>query len=175
MPSLDTPRSRWTAIALCLFALVTLCMLMGVVSPAPEQHYYPDDQDLAADYDSHAGQYATVSGTVVATDPVVIETGDGIELTIQNAERLVTDSHQLRAFGVVQPDHTIAADATLTREPWETTYMYVVSALAGLWVLTRLIRGWYFSTAEWAFVPRHDSSTPSTAQNTTPSREEQNA
>lgn len=37
-------------------------------------------------------------------------------------------------------------------------YAYVVSALAGLWVLYRLVRGWRLDTGRWGLIPREEDS-----------------
>ena len=155
MTALTTPRSRLLAIGCCLLILGGLFVWMGMAEPNPDRHNYPDDTHLTEDYDAYVGQQATVHGIVVETDPLVIETGESIRLTIVDSEAEPTEGEHLTAFGTVEPDQTIDAESSFTREPWEMAYMYGVSLLAGLWVLVRFVRRWRFSTTEWAFVPRN--------------------
>ncbi|WP_331233953.1 hypothetical protein [Natronorarus salvus] len=156
---LQSPRSRALALV-CVFALlVGLFVLSGTADPDPENHAYPDGDDLAADYDAYVGDRADVSGPVVSTDPVTIETGppgETITLEVEGVEEPVEEGQRLRAFGVVEPGGAFDAEETLVRDPWEITYMYVVSLLAGLWVLSRLLRGWRIDRAVLGLEPRDE-------------------
>ena len=159
---LRTPRSRAVALLVLFALLVGLFVLSGAGEPDPDQHAYPDGDHLALEYERYVGEQAGVSGAVVSTDPVVIETGppgEGIALTVEGVEEPVEEGQALRAFGEVQEGQVLAAEETLVREPWELAYMYVVSFLAGLWVLVRLLRGWRI---EWNAVGLEPRAEPLT-------------
>jgi hypothetical protein len=154
---LRTPSSRLLAILVLFALLFGLFVLSGASEPDPDQHAYPDGDHLALEYDTYVGEHADVSGGVVSTDPVVIETGppgEGIALTVEGVDEPVEEGQALRAFGEVQEGQVLAAEETLVREPWELAYMYVVSFLAGLWVLVRLLRGWRIEWSDLGLEPR---------------------
>ncbi|WP_124197252.1 hypothetical protein [Natrarchaeobius chitinivorans] len=45
-------------------------------------------------------------------------------------------------------------DRPPTRESWETTYMYYISWVGGIWTTIRFVQGWRFDRERLAFVPR---------------------
>ncbi|WP_122089284.1 hypothetical protein [Halalkalicoccus subterraneus] len=155
---LDSPPAR-------VLAVITLCCVLGALfvgygatTADPTRNDYPNERLLIEDPDDAIGQQVELSGAVVAVDPVVIAvenpTGDPLELRVTNVNEPVAEGEELRVFGTVESDTSIAAQRTLVREPWESSYMYVVSLLGGTWTLVRFIRGWRIDTDEWAFVQR---------------------
>lgn len=143
-----------------LLVLGVLLVANGATGYDPDRNHYPDEEPLVEDYDAYVGERVELSGAVVGVDPVVIDAetpaGDPFELRIENVDEPVNEGDRLSVFGTVEPDHTIEAERTLVREPWEIAYMYGISLLAGLWVLARFVREWRISTDEWAFVPREE-------------------
>lgn len=156
-----------------LLALVLVVALAGLLvwygalpSSDPATNHYPDEDHVAPNPDAFVGQSVVLGGHVVATDPVVIEiTHDGTtsEFTIQNANEALQTSgaplepgDRVTAFGTLTDASTLEAERSLTREPWELQYMYVVSVLGGLWVAGRFVQGWRFDRGRLAFVPRAD-------------------
>lgn len=152
--------SRLLALALLGSVLVVLLMAAGTLTPASELHHYPDTDDLSQDYAAHQGERVDVSGTVVQTDPVVIEADDDADrrptFTVTNVKEPVTVGQELRVFGTAQSDRTIAAHETVAVSPWETYYMWTVSFVAGVWVLTRFLRGWRLDRSTLSFAPREE-------------------
>ena len=71
--------ARLLTILALLLLLTTLTAWFGSINPNPQEYRYPDEDDLAANYDAHVGGRAQVSGTVVATDPVQIRISNGVE------------------------------------------------------------------------------------------------
>jgi hypothetical protein len=153
----ESPRVRAVGIALLLVVLFGLFVWMGTTEPYPD---YPDTEDLAEDYEAHVGEYAEADGTVVATDPVVIEddhpSNGTVEFVVRDVDESVEPGQEFEVFGVVEPDHTIRAEETVVRDQWEFTYMYAVSILAAVWVFTRFVRQWRFDRDAYGFVPRGD-------------------
>jgi hypothetical protein len=137
---------RLLLVCVLLLVLSGTFVAYGTLGPAPARDVYPDSRDLARDYDRYLGERASVGGTVVATDPVVIAAGDGrggtIELTVVDTRRRPAVGDDFRVYGVVRPDRTLAAKRSVVVPPWGGTYAYVVSALAGLWVLGRVVQFW---------------------------------
>jgi len=158
---MSRPRHRLLALIVLIAVLVGLLVLAGTVDPDPRENRYPGGSDLVTNYETHVGHQASVSGTVVSTDPVIIEISKGVEtahLNVENYDRPVTEGKTLGVFGTVQPEATITAQRGYTREPWEEYYMYLVSFLAGLWVLARIVTGWRLDTDTWTITPKEISS-----------------
>ncbi|WP_207225270.1 hypothetical protein [Natrinema hispanicum] len=63
----------------------------------------------------------------------------------------------MTAFGTLTAESTLAVERALTRDPAETRYMLVVSALGGLLVVGRFVRHWRVDRTALAFVPRERS------------------
>lgn len=149
--------SRLLALALLGGVLVVLLMAAGTLTPASELHHHPDADDLSQDYAAYQGERVEVSGTIVRTDPVVIEVDDADRrptLTVTNVTEPVAVGQELRVFGTARPNETIAAHETVIVSPWETYYMWTVSFVAGVWVLVRFLRGWRFDRSTLNFVSR---------------------
>ena len=163
---------RIATILVLLALLVGLMVGFGGLDPAPTQGDYPSEDELATDYAEHIGQTVHLSGVVIDTDPVVIRvdydyyaTGvrytGSYDLTIQEISSTdgVTDGDSLQVYGTVRPDHTLTAQNVVVVPPRNYAYMYTISALAGLWVLTRLIRGWRLDWATGALERRPTTET----------------
>lgn len=151
--------SRLLALALLGSVLVVLLMAAGTLTPASELHHYPNADDLSQDYAAYQGERVEVAGTIIRTDPVVIEVEDADRrptLTVTNVKEPVAVGQELRVFGTVQSNGTIAAHETVIVSPWETYYMWTVSFVAGVWVLARCLRGWRFERSTLSFAPREE-------------------
>lgn len=155
---LDSPPARAFAVLALCCVLGALFVGYGATTPDPTRNDYPNERLLIEDPDDAVGQQVELSGEVVVVDPVLIAvenpTGDPLELRVTNVDEPVAEGEELRVFGTVGPDMSIAAQRTLVREPWESSYMYAVSLLGGMWALGRFVRGWRVDTDEWAFVQR---------------------
>lgn len=155
---LESRAGRLVALCLLLGVLAVLAVWFGIPSPPdPQLGQTPTEDQLASAPDASVGQHVQVTGTVVRTDPAVVTTeyeywsGDRyrtgqLEVTITGLTTTVTPGHTLQVYGVVQPDGTIDATTSVVVPPANRQYMYGISALAGLWVLARLVRDW---TVDW--------------------------
>lgn len=150
---LDSRQGRVGIVVVLLALLVGLMIGFGAVSPNPTLGNYPAEGNLAVEYDSYLGDPVQVTGTVVQIDPVIIQddysvwTGSHyqtgtVQLTITDLSYSVTTGQTLQVYGTARPDQTIRAANSVVVPATNYLYMYGVSALAGLWVLIRLIRGW---------------------------------
>jgi hypothetical protein len=89
-----------------------------------------------------------VSAEVVSTDPLVIGREFGyreFRVRVVGIELDAEPGDTVEVFGVVEEDATIRATDGFVVPEGSTTYAYVVSGLAGLWVLGRIVRGWTLS------------------------------
>ena len=153
----DRVSLRFALIAVLLVVLAGLFVWAGTIEPDPADNNFPENEDVLDNPDQYLGQQVSIGGTVINTDPLTIETafeGETVTFTIENANPEVSNGDQLTAFGTLEPDNRITAENVVHREPWEAYYMYIVSLLAGLWVLGRLVNTWTVDTDQWTVVPR---------------------
>ncbi|WP_135366096.1 hypothetical protein [Halosimplex halophilum] len=118
----------------------------GSLGPHPDQGIPAGTGDVASGYDDYLGQQVHVYGTVVSTDPLQIR-GEStlhgpVELTVDGYDGAAQEGDVLSVYGVLRPESTVEA-IEVVRKPggsyWRTR---VLSAVAGLWVLMRLLRHW---------------------------------
>lgn len=142
---------------LCL--LGTLLVWAGTVPPDIDQHRYPGNEQIVENYDAYVGSPAQVGGTVVQTDPVVLELTHHRsmrEVTVRDVSRPIQAGDRIVVFGEIQPNDVIDSQGSTVRKPWEAIYMYLISFLGGLWVVARLLNGWRLDRDRWTIVPRED-------------------
>ena len=144
--------------ALLAVVLADLLVWAGTLSPADSPRGVPDEDEVGPNRDAYVGERVTLSGTVVGTDPLVVDieygTGESFRATLADADQSVSEGDQVSAFGTLESPSTLVAERVVVREPWELWYMYGVSFLGGLWVLVRTLRRWRFDAEQLAFVPR---------------------
>lgn len=144
---------RLSAIAVLVALLVVLLIGYGGLSPAPALGWYPSEDELAKDGNQYTDTHVVLRGTVVQTDPLVIKPqyeyyangrrhGGVLRFKVQDASGPVTPGNELLVFGSIIDAQTIRAERTRAIPASNYMYMYTVSALAGFWVLGRLIQGW---------------------------------
>lgn len=143
-----------------MVVLAGLFVWAGTVEPKPADNSYPGSEEIAENPTAHLGEYVLVGGTVTGYDPLTIEAEYGVDgtltLEIGNVENPPPVGHTLQVFGPLTDPGTVHAENTVTRAPWEATYMYVVSFLGGLWVLARLLGQWRPDRDSLSVVPRGD-------------------
>ncbi|SEU05088.1 hypothetical protein [Natrinema hispanicum] len=159
-------RSRVLAGVVLVGLLIACLVWAGATIGDLTETEYPDQADVRSEPAAYVGDQVVLGGTVVATDPVVIATrasGYG-RFTLEDADaRLKTGGAPLErgdrvtAFGTLTAESTLAVERALTRDPAETRYMLVVSALGGLLVVGRFVRHWRVDRTALAFVPRERS------------------
>ena len=149
---------RVGAAVVLVFVLAGLLVWAGTLSPADAPRDVPDEDEIGPEPEAYVGERVTLSGTVVGTDPVVIDieygTGETFTVTVDGIDNPVAAGDVVTASGRLEDSSTLTAERVIVREPWELWYMYSVSFLAGLWMLGRTLRRWRFDTDVLAFVPR---------------------
>lgn len=168
---LDTRTSRLATLCVLVAILTLLAIWFGLPTPPnTESGRFPDTADLARNDDAYTGQHVQVSGRIVQLDPVVITasgeywTGDRYRVverrvTITDPTPTVTRGQELQVYGVLRQDGSITATNSVVVPTRNRRYMYGVSALAGVWVLARLIRGWTIIWGTLAMKPRQEPTT----------------
>ena len=154
-----TPRGRrLLAVAFLIGLLVGLSVLHGTLVPTATDGRYPGPEAIAINEDVPTGNAVTVWGTVVATDPVVIETeprGQSVRFTLTGEPVAdVSVGTTVGVHGTLASPNNVAVDRALLQEPWELRYLYIISFVAGLWVLGRFLRGWHLDGSTLSFQPR---------------------
>lgn len=156
---------RGATLAALLLALCALFVLGGAAWPTPPDTP-PTYEDLDRNYEAHVGETVERAGTVVDTDPVILELTYDSGVFETTAFRLelegtppVEVGDSVYFYGKLRPGRTVDVDAerTLVRSPWEIRYMYRVSALAVLLVVARFVNGWRFRPRRLAFAPREET------------------
>jgi len=149
---------RLLAIGLLLGLLFGLSVWHGTLAPNATDGRFPGPEAIAADGDSLVGDRVTVWGTVVATDPIVIETeprGEPVRFTLTGqAVAGARAGGSVGVHGRLQSATTVAVERALLQEAWELRYLYVISFVAGLWVLGRFLRGWRVDLTTLSVSPR---------------------
>ena len=154
--------------ALVLLAALSGCLVWAGATPGdPVASAYPDEHEVTPSPEAYVGDRVVLGGFVVETDPVVIATrasGYGrftlvdVNDRLLNADRPLERDDRVTAFGTLEDDSTLVVERAVTRESSEESYMYLVSALGGLWVAGRFVRQWRVDRSALAFVPRERSS-----------------
>ena len=71
--------------ALLVLVLAGLLVWAGTLSPADAQRDFPSEDDVGPNRDAYVGERVTLSGTVVGTDPLVVDieygTGESFRAT----------------------------------------------------------------------------------------------
>ena len=136
---------RGLVVGALLVVLCGLCVWYGTLTPAPALGDYPSTDAVTQTPTDYIGSQISLGGWVVATEPVTIAVDHGTtthEFTVTHLTRPVDRGDSLWVFGTLTTPSQIRASKTVVTPPWRFTYMYVVSALAGLWVLVRLLGQW---------------------------------
>jgi hypothetical protein len=165
---LTTRRARLGTVVVLVGLLIGLCVWFGTLGPAPNAGRYPTAENIVHDQQSYQDTRVVVSGTVVETDPVVIEAqyetvvngqfvSDTTRFTIMGTTESIRSGHELQVFGTLTDAHVVHAANTVAIPPQRFLYMYLISFLAGLWVLGRLVQTWSFDGRTLSI---HRRSTP---------------
>ncbi|MUV88820.1 hypothetical protein GJ629_02045 [Halapricum sp. CBA1109] len=134
---------RVLSLSVLLGALFGLVVWYGTLQPAPGLGAYPDNSEFVADTEPYVGEQVTLTGTVVATDPLTVAVSDGQhtrELVVTGVSVTVESGETLRAFGTLTDRSTLRAESGFGVPPSGHYYAWTISFLAGLWVLARLVR-----------------------------------
>lgn len=150
---------RTSAIIVLLVALGGLFTLGGTDWPVgPTAH--PSADELVEDPAAHVGEELQITGEVIDAEAVQIEVEGEYGTIILDVEGIpadaVTDGHDLSITGELTDELVIEADSQrfATRAPWETTYMYLISAIGVLLVGAVGLNFWRPSLEHLALVPR---------------------
>jgi hypothetical protein len=150
------------AVGVLLCALLGLCVWFGALGPAPGLGAYPDSRDVGATPAEHVGSQVEISGTVRETEPVVITLDyepTFPRVVVTGLETDVERGDGLRVVGTLTGERTVRATNAFVVPRWGTTYTVVISFVAGLWVLARIVAGWRLDPNQ-RLVPREATWSP---------------
>lgn len=154
----DSPLRRALLLCLVLGAQVGLLLWGGAVATELNRPYV-NENSLVEAGDAYVGEEVAFGASVVATDPLVVsESVDADErrLTVVGADVDARVGDQLVVYGTLETPERLRAIRAYTVPQTGLWYTYGVSALAGLWVLARLVRGWRVDTDQWGLAPRRE-------------------
>lgn len=166
---IESRASRLATLCGLLGTLVVVMIWFGIPTPPDSQlGQVPTASHLATDADAYVGQHVQVTGTVVGIDPVVVNAGyeywtgqryrtGTLEFTITGLTTDVTRGQTLQVYGILREDGTIDAANSSVRQAVNRLFMFVVSGLASVWVLARLVNDW---TVDWGTLAVEQRSEP---------------
>lgn len=163
--------SRLGTLCVLLGILAGLAVWFGMVPPSAQAGQPLTTDRIAASDDVPVGQRVQVSGSVSQTDPVTLSTEYAYwtgtryrtgnrEFAITGPVPTVTADQSLQVYGTLRSANTIEAMNSVAVSRVNIYYMYVVSALAGVWTLARLALGWTIDRRMLAITRRPEPTTP---------------
>lgn len=157
---LDRPAIRGSIITILLLLIVGFLVWGGTMTPDPSLNNFPGGNEVGPNPERYVGDRVTLDGSVVSTDPVVIEVTYDLDatrrVTLHQFDESVEPGQRVTAFGFLTDRSTLTVERGLVQSSWERYVMYGISALAGLWVLTRLLRHWHLDVSTLTVRPRGD-------------------
>ncbi|ERG95779.1 MAG: hypothetical protein J07HQW2_02239 [Haloquadratum walsbyi J07HQW2] len=154
---LHTAKGRVLAVTLLLTSLAVLCPLYAQQPVNPELGVYADDNEFTETPERYIGDTVVTGGIVQQVSPLIIE----LETTQGQREITITDSafrpevgDKVRVFGTLTAAGRVQSQSGFAVPQTGRWYAWGISFLAGLWVLTRLIRHWRIDWARIRFQRR---------------------
>lgn len=155
------------ALLLLFVALGVTCVAFGTLTPKPDAGRYPYTGHIVTDRADYANGPIVINGEVTDTAPLTVTStytvvrDEQLEhgtatFVVTDTSAQVTASDVVQVYGVLGEDGTISATRVVVTPSRNVSYMYVISAVAGFWVLLRLLQGWRFDRQRFAVVPRDD-------------------
>ncbi|ELY60741.1 hypothetical protein [Natronolimnohabitans innermongolicus] len=160
-------RGRALAMGVLLLLLCATFVWSGAAGDDRSREPVPDEEAVGPTPERYVGDRVELNGVVTETDPVLVQLwydDGGWVVTVEGtgvSDTEIDSGAEISAYGVLTDQNTLEAERAVTREPWELTYMYLISVLGAAGVLYRAAAGWRFDRNEFAFVPR-DSGTAAT-------------
>lgn len=160
--------SRGQRASLILILLIGLCSLLvwgGIERPPdPELGTYPDTERIAQQPDEYQNEQVSFAAQVVSTEPMMVraeygtETGiKSIRLEIVDVRTAATKGETVQIFGILTESQTVQATNIVVYSQSGRLYARVISFVAGLWVLIRIIGHWKIDIKSGAFLPQSET------------------
>ncbi|MFB6182987.1 MAG: hypothetical protein ABEI96_00390 [Haloarculaceae archaeon] len=153
----DTARTRLLAVAVLLCGHGVLFVLYAQQPVNPGAGVFPGEDELLQAPNRYVGDRVTVSGVVESTAPLVVRVdgrGGTARVTITDSGLSPDPGDTVRVYGVLTDPRTIRAVDAFAVPPSGLWYAWVVSFVAGLWTLGRLVRHWRVDASTLGFRPR---------------------
>lgn len=142
-----------------LSILLVFFIWYGHSTPNPEKGNFPNEKHIIEDYDSYIGEKVELGGEIVETKPLTIEVKSGSEsifLLIKGIDEPVNEGDHLTVYGLLENNNEIRVFNFIVQKRIKIIYMYGISSIAAVWVLSRLIKGWVFNIKHWTLEPRDE-------------------
>lgn len=163
---LDTRAARVATLAILTAALLWLCARFATLPPDTGAGNFPNAGNLLSDYDALVGREVLLTGTVVSTDPAVLEIARGgrvMRLVLRDLAASPAVGDRVQVHGTVRPGRVVEVIDAVVVPRSGLRYAWSVSFLAGLWVLGRLVRFWRIDPGRFAVVARSRPLAPASA------------
>lgn len=151
---IDTLRGRVLVVVLLLVVHALLVPAYALQPMNAEAGVFPDATEFTETPERYLGDRVVTGGFVQQTSPVVIEvetTRGKRLLTVTDSELSPAEGDKLRVYGVLTGPETIQSLNAFVVPRGGLFYTWGISFLAGLWVLSRLLRHWTVDRSRLAF------------------------
>ena len=143
---------RILILVILLGALLGFCVVSGSYL-----NQCPNPNCIAADYDGYVGESVRLPGTIVDTDPPVLEvsTREGrFTVELRQTDRSFKKGSRVRVTGRLTTDRAMVVTDSIEHRSERLIYMYAIS-LGGLIVLSGvLLQTWTIDREQLVFTPR---------------------
>lgn len=162
---LTSRRARTVGVLCLVLVLGGLCLVYGGQTTVQAEATLPQADDLGYDAERYVGTAVEVSGIVIDTDPVVIGAeynyyaagerhGGFFTLTLRGLSVDLAERQIVEVYGVLESPEALTVQTLVVIPAGHSLYMYLVSFLAGLWVLGRLLAHWRLDSTRFAITKR---------------------
>lgn len=152
-----TAKQRIFVVVILLFIQIALFPAYAKQPTNSDAGVYPNVGDILECPDKYVGHRIETGGITRQTDPLVIEvvtTRGDYPITVTDTELTPKTGDKVRVFGILTDPHTIRSIDAFVQPRTGRWYAWGISFLAGLWVLSRMIRYWTVDPTTMGFYPR---------------------
>lgn len=158
-------RLRFVLVTVLLVSLFGVCIWFGTLDPNPNEGRYPFEGDVATDPEAYLDHRVVINGRVTETDPLTLQAkytvvregavvAGASTFTVTDGPTAVETGDHVQVFGVLHEPRLVEAASTVVTPSRQFGSMYLLSFFAGVWTLTRLLRGWRIDPSSLSVAPR---------------------
>lgn len=125
---------------------------------APRHDDSPTGPALNNSYETHIGDhiYRWARITAVRDETIVVRSGS-LTLTVLDRPPTAEEGDAVQIDGRLAQDHRVVPDRIVVSDARKLTYMYVISAIGGLWAAGFFYRQWTVDWQSYSITSREDS------------------
>jgi hypothetical protein len=121
----------------------------------PDAWVLPGDEEISESPDQYLGERVEIGGIVSETSPLTVQlTHVDYHVRVTGTELEPAVGDKIRVYGTLTGSRMITAENAFVVPQRGRWYAWGISFLAGLWVLSRLVRHWTIDRSTLGFQPR---------------------